>query len=109
MAIQEQISDLYRFGGHQTFPLRTATAFPKAAKGLSEGRDVLGNVVEGVVSMGLGKNMMKRMRCWADAYGVAFRDASGWHLTQDGKAIFGPTGTIAISRMFRRCGGCIGR
>jgi len=91
MAIHEQVADLYRFGGHQTFPLRTAW-LPKAAKGLSEGRDVLGNVVEGVVNMGLGKNMVEALRCWADAYGVAVRDGSGWQLTEEGKAVFGPNG-----------------
>lgn len=91
MATQVEIPHVFRFGGHQTFPLRTAW-LPKAAKGLSEGRDVLGNIVEGVVSLGLGKNMVEALRCWADAYGVAFRDASGWQLTEEGKAIFGPRG-----------------
>lgn len=83
--------DLYRFGGHQTFPLRIAW-LPKAAKRLSEGRDVLGNVLEGVVSLGLGKNMVEALRCWAEAYGVACRDSGGWQLTEEGEAIFGPEG-----------------
>lgn len=84
-------TEAFRFGGHQTFPLRTAW-LPKAAKRLSEGRDVLGNVVEGVVSLGLGKNMVEALRCWADAYGVAYRSSDGWRLTEEGAAIFGPNG-----------------
>lgn len=83
--------DLFRFGGHQTFPLRI-TWLPKAAIGLSEGRDVLGDILEGVVALGLGKNMVEALRCWADAYGVAERTGHGWRLTADGEAIFGSQG-----------------
>ncbi|MDW6023928.1 DUF4007 family protein [Mesorhizobium sp. BAC0120] len=88
---REQTADAFRFGGHQTFPLRIAW-LPKVAKGLSEGRDVLGSVLDGVVTLGLGKNMVEALRCWADAYGVAFRDTTGWRLTDEGDAIFGPNG-----------------
>ncbi len=84
-------NDVYRFGGHQTFPLRI-TWLPKAAIGLSQGRDVLGDILEGVVALGLGKNMVEALRCWADAYGVAARSSHGWALTDEGNAIFGPTG-----------------
>lgn len=84
-------TELFRFGGHQTFPLRI-TWLPKAAIGLSEGRDVLGDILEGVVALGLGKNMVEALRCWADAYGVAERTGHGWALTADGEAIFGPRG-----------------
>lgn len=84
-------AEVYRFGGHQTFPLRTAW-LPKAAKGLSEGRDVLGDMLEGVVNLGLGKNMVEALRCWADAYGVAHRSETGWRLSSEGEAIFGPGG-----------------
>lgn len=91
MTIQAQTTDAYRFGGHQTFPLRIAW-LPKAAKGLSGGRDVLGDLLEGVVSLGLGKNMVEALRCWVDAYGVACRGPAGWRLTEEGAAIFGPKG-----------------
>lgn len=91
MTALAQTADTYRFGGHQTFPLRIAW-LPKAAKGLSEGRDVLGNVLAGVVNLGLGKNMVEALRCWADAYGVACRGEAGWQLTPEGQAIFGPKG-----------------
>lgn len=83
-----QSTDLYRFGGHQTFPLRI-TWLPKVAIGLSQGRDVLGDVLEGVVSLGLGKNMVEALRCWADAYGVAKRSERGWSLTPEGASLFG--------------------
>ena len=83
--------DVFRFGGHQTFPLRI-TWLPKAAIGLGQGRDVLGDILEAVVALGLGKNMVEALRCWADAYGVARRTSHGWALTEEGEAIFGHGG-----------------
>ena len=91
MSLKSGPAELFRFGGHQTFPLRTAW-LPKAALGLSGGRDVLSDIVEGVVGLGLGKNMVEALRCWADAYGVAQRTGNGWGLTDEGKTIFGPDG-----------------
>lgn len=91
MNLQTGPAETFRFGGHQTFPLRTAW-LPKAALGLSGGKDVLGNIVDGVVGLGLGKNMVEALRCWADAYGVAERREDGWRLTEEGEAIFGPSG-----------------
>lgn len=91
MSLQMNPAEDFRFGGHQTFPLRIAW-LPKAALGLSRGQDVLGNMVEGVVGLGLGKNMVEALRCWIGAYGVAQRATDGWHLTEEGEAIFGPGG-----------------
>ena len=91
MTLQTSLAEDYRFGGHQTFPLRIAW-LPKAAMGLSSGQDVLGDMVEGVVKLGLGKNMVEALRCWVGAYGVAQRTAEGWRLTDEGRAIFGPGG-----------------
>jgi hypothetical protein len=84
-------ADEFRFGGHQTFPLRIAW-FPKAAIGLRKDPEMLGDIVKAVVGLGLGKNMVEALRCWADAYGVARRTASGWQLTEDGQDIFGAEG-----------------
>ncbi|PKU22916.1 DUF4007 family protein [Telmatospirillum siberiense] len=91
MALQIDPVETFRFGGHQTFPLRIAW-LPKAVRGLSGGQDVLGNIVDGVIGLGLGKNMVEALRCWVDAYGVARRAPEGWRLTEEGEAIFGPDG-----------------
>ena len=81
----------YRFGGHQTFPLRISW-LPKAAISLNAGDDALSDVVKGVVALGLGKNMVEALRCWVDAYGVAERTVTGWRLTAEGEAVFGSDG-----------------
>jgi hypothetical protein len=91
MTVQTSSTDDFRFGGHQTFPLRIAW-LPKAALGLAEDPDVLGDMVKAVVRLGLGKNMVEALRCWADAYGVAQRTAEGWRLTPEGEVIFGAAG-----------------
>lgn len=91
MIAQTPLSEDYRFGGHQTFPLRIAW-LPKAAAGLADDPEILSDIVKGVVRLGLGKNMVEALRCWADAYGVAQRSADGWKLTDEGQAIFGADG-----------------
>lgn len=80
----------YRFGGHQSFALRYAW-LPKVVEAIEAGDDVLTDPLEGVVRLGLGKNMVEALRCWVEAYGVA-RRRDGWELTPDGEAIFGSKG-----------------
>lgn len=91
MTETKQITGEYRFAGHQTFPLRTAW-LPKAAPLLRNGFDPLSDIVDGVVKLGLGKNMVEALRCWMSAYGVAERTAAGWQLTGDGEDLFGRGG-----------------
>lgn len=81
----------YRFGGHQSFALRTAW-LPKAAQAIHEGEDVFTDPLRGVVRLGLGKNMVEALRAWVEAYGIAKREKGVWHLTQVGQAIFGAGG-----------------
>lgn len=91
MTMQPSPGEDFRFGGHQTFPLRIAW-LPKAAGRLRDDPEILGDMMKAVVSLGLGKNMVEALRCWIDAYGVAQRSAEGWRLTPDGEAIFGAEG-----------------
>src|SRR4051812_13993234 len=56
-------SRVFRYSGHQTFPLRIAW-LPKAVREIASGRDPLSNIDEGIVSLGLGKNMVESLRCW---------------------------------------------
>lgn len=81
----------YRFGGHQSFALRTAW-LPKAAQAIEEGEDVFTDPLRGVVRLGLGKNMVEALRAWVEAYGVARRDKGVWELTPLGQSVFGSGG-----------------
>lgn len=81
----------YRFGGHQSFALRTAW-LPKAAQAIQDGEDVFTDPLRGVVRLGLGKNMVEALRAWVEAYGVAKRENRSWRLTPIGQAVFGPAG-----------------
>lgn len=83
--------DSYRFGGHQSFALRTAW-LPKAAAEIEAGRDPLTDPLKGVVSLGLGKNMVEALRIWVEAYGVAERPNGIWELTSFGSALLGRNG-----------------
>lgn len=82
----------FRFGGHQSFALRSAW-LPKAVSAIESGIDPLSDPLHGVVELGLGKNMVEALRCWIDAFGVARRAPNGeWELTPEGSLIFGSGG-----------------
>lgn len=81
----------FRFGGHQSFPLRTAW-FPKAAQAIASGCDVFSDPIEGVIQLGLGKNMVEALRVWVEAYGIAVRSDGIWTLTELGDSLFGAGG-----------------
>jgi hypothetical protein len=80
----------FRFSGHQTFPLRIAW-LPKAIREITSGRDPLTNVDEGIVSLGLGKNMVEALRCWIEVFQIASKETSGWSLSPVGKLVFEPS------------------
>ncbi len=81
----------FRFGGHQSFALRTAW-LPKAAGSIESGEDVFTDPLRGVVRLGLGKNMVEALRVWVEAYGIASRAGGAWRLTPLGAAVFGAGG-----------------
>jgi hypothetical protein len=84
-----QTQQSYRFSGHQTFPLRIAW-LPKAIGKIASGHDPLTNIDEGIVSLGLGKNMVEALRCWIEAFKIASKEKSGWNLSSVGKLVFDP-------------------
>lgn len=81
----------FRFSGHQSFSLRISW-LPKAIAEIAHGRDPLTNIDVGIVSLGLGKNMVEALRCWIDAFQVAKFTPAGWELTPIGALIFGHHG-----------------
>jgi hypothetical protein len=92
MSERRERADEFRFGGHQSFPLRIAW-LPKATAAIKAGLDPLSDPLVGVVELGLGKNMVEALRCWIDAYGVARRlQTGGWELTALGEGLFGDSG-----------------
>jgi len=81
---------VFRFSGHQTFPLRI-TWIPKAVAEITAGRDPLTNTDEGITQFGLGKNMVEALRCWIEAFQIAKKGERGWVLTTIGSLVFDPT------------------
>lgn len=59
-----------RFSGHETFALRHAW-LPKAYRLLQQDSFAFTNVDGAMVELGLGKNMVRALRFWAEATGVA--------------------------------------
>src|SRR5713226_7813515 len=80
----------FRFAGHQTFPLRIAW-LPKVIREITSGNDPLTNIDEGIVTLGLGKNMVEALRCWIEAFQIASKNDSGWSLSSVGDLIFAPS------------------
>lgn len=80
----------FRFSGHQTFPLRIAW-LPKAIREIDSGRDPLTNIDEGIVSLGLGKNMVEALRCWIEAFQIASKEGPEWSLSPVGRLVFSPS------------------
>jgi hypothetical protein len=81
----------FRFSGHETFALRIAW-IPKAAAEIVAQRDPLTDPDQGIVSMGLGKNMVQSLRTWLDAFQIAEKARGRWSLTPIADLIFGEEG-----------------
>ncbi|OIR07388.1 hypothetical protein GALL_103440 [mine drainage metagenome] len=84
-------SERFLFAGHQTFALRISW-LPKAATVLANGIDPFANPREGMMHLGIGRNMVEALRCWVQLYGVARFGDSGPKLTEFGDLIFGSRG-----------------
>lgn len=60
----------YRFSGHESFACRYAW-LPKAYAALKRDPMVFGDEAAAMVEMGLGKNMVRSLRFWVEATGMA--------------------------------------
>lgn len=82
----------FRFSGHESFPCRYAW-LPKAVSSLNRNPQLFGDEDDAMVELGVGKNMVRAIRFWTDASGVAVpQNLAGMIVTPLGQAIFGPTG-----------------
>jgi hypothetical protein len=77
----------YKFSGHETFPCRYAW-LPKAHRLLRESKDAFANEEHAMVALGVGKNMVRAIRFWAQATGIAESARSGgYEVTNFGNAL----------------------
>jgi len=82
----------FRFSGHETFPCRYAW-LPKFYRAMRSTPEVLRDDDESMVELGIGKNMVRSARFWAQAMGVAKQDESGQFCpTKFGTSVFGSKG-----------------
>lgn len=80
----------YRFSGHESFPLRYAW-LPKAYRALHHEKEALTNEEHAMVVLGVGKNMVRAIRFWVQATGVAeSAKEGGYRITDLGRAILDP-------------------
>lgn len=81
-----------RFSGHETFAFRYAW-LPKAYRALRKNPAAFLDEDAAMVEMGLGKNMVRSLRFWVEAVGVARPGkARALELTEFGHAIFKKNG-----------------
>lgn len=82
----------YKFSGHETFPCRYAW-LPKAYLTITENQRVFSDEEKAMVSMGVGKNMVRAIRFWAQASGVAEPvSEGGYKITDFGRALLSRDG-----------------
>lgn len=80
-----------RFSGHETFACRFAW-LPKAVRLMAQDSRALSSDDAAMLELGLGKNMVRALRFWLDAFGVARLAPDGWQLQPFGEAIFAEKG-----------------
>jgi hypothetical protein len=85
-------AESYRFSGHETFPCRYAW-LPKAYHALRENPRTFADEDSAMITLGVGKNMVRSIRFWAEAAGIS-RPAGGgtYHVTDFGDEMFAPGG-----------------
>jgi hypothetical protein len=84
----------FRFSGHETFPCRY-TWLPKAVRNLSKDPALFSDEDGAMVSLGVGKNMVRAIRFWADAASVVSANKTrgeGLDVSPFGQKVFGKGG-----------------
>jgi hypothetical protein len=82
----------FRFSGHETFPCRYAW-LPKAYAAVEDDPFAFAKEEAAMIRLGVGKNMVRAIRFWMQAAGVAApRRQGGYEVTAFGRRIFGKRG-----------------
>lgn len=90
-AISQQ-PQTFRFSGHETFACRYAW-LPKAYRAIAANPQIFFDEDAAMVELGIGKNMVRSLRFWIDAMGIAKPTGAREHALSDfGHAIFGTGG-----------------
>lgn len=76
-----------RFSGHETFACRFAW-LPKAVRLIARDPSALSDDETAILELGLGKNMVRALRFWLEAFGVATSRFGEWRLLPFGEAVF---------------------
>ena len=81
-----QFKPAYRFSGHETFACRYAW-LPKAADAVHADSSILtsAKLKEAMVELGVGKNMVRSVRFWAEAADIVESTKTGHQLTVFGR------------------------
>src|SRR5260370_13066749 len=84
----------YRISGDESFPCRY-TWLPKAVRGLTANPKLFSDEDQAMVDLGLGKNMVRAVRFWAQAAGMAVpvSRSAGYVPTDLGSALLGELGS----------------
>jgi len=82
----------FRFSGHETFPCRYSW-LPKAYVAITADPRVFADEDRAMISLGVGKNMVRAIRFWAQVAGLADGAVDGsYRMTSFGQAVFGKDG-----------------
>jgi hypothetical protein len=83
----------YRFSGHESFPCRYAW-LPKAFQAIGDDPEVFSDEEEAMVTLGVGKNMVRSIRFWMQVSGIArARERGGYDRSEFGKILLKRGGT----------------
>lgn len=92
MSSSHTVSVNFRFSGHETFPCRYSW-LPKAYAALSANPRLFNNEDDAMVELGVGKNMVRAIRFWAQATGIAKLEKNeGYRITEFGNSLFTKNG-----------------
>lgn len=91
-AITTENQPQFRFSGHESFACRYAW-LPKAYRAITADPAIFFREDDAMVELGIGKNMVRSLRFWIDAMGVARPTGNRTHAISDlGEAIFSDGG-----------------
>jgi hypothetical protein len=84
----------YRISGHESFPCRYSW-LPKAVRGMAENSMIFSDEDSAMVTLGVGKNMVRSIRFWAQVadMSASAKKGGGHSLTPFGRAILGENGS----------------
>ncbi len=77
-----------RYSGHETFVCRYAW-LPKVVRGLEMNPAMFKDENAAMVQLGVGKNMVRSARFWAESAGIIEETEGGWGVTEFGNCVFG--------------------